>query len=85
MTRYEMLNEHLHVIHVMEALDLPKLKSKSKALGDAASTGNILQFKRIYDTLPNVDIQDLNGLARKKFPAEFKASQKQMNQQLKKM
>jgi hypothetical protein len=83
MTRTEMLDEHLNVIHIMEELDLPKLKSKSKALGDAAATGNILKFKRIYDTMPEINIGDLKGVARKKFPAEFKESEKYINTQLK--
>jgi hypothetical protein len=78
-----MLDEHLNVIHIVENLDIPKLKSKASALGDAASTGNVLKFKRIYDTLPTIDMVDLNGVARKKFPSEFKQSEKDINTKLK--
>lgn len=84
MTRTEMLDEHLNVIHILEALDLPKMKSKSKALGDAAATGNILKFKKIYDQMPEVNMGDLQGVARKKYPSEFKESEKYINIQLKK-
>ncbi len=84
MTRGDMLNEHLNTIHIMEAFDFSKLKSKSKALGDAAANGNILAFNRVYSQLPDVKSNDLKTIARKKYPAEFKEAVKYINVKLKK-
>ncbi len=84
MTRYDMLNEHLNVIHVIEQLDLSKIKSKVKNIGDAAASGNILAFNRVMDTIPDISIDELKSVARKRLASEYKASEKYIDMKIKK-
>ncbi len=39
MDRYDMLNEHLNIIYIVEALNFSGIKDKSKAMSNAAATG----------------------------------------------
>jgi hypothetical protein len=79
-----MLNEHLNVIYIIEELNLSKLKSQAKKLGDAAASGNILKVNQIFDTIPSISIDQLKLVARKKFNREYKESEKDININLKK-
>jgi hypothetical protein len=80
-----MLNEHLNVIHVIEQLNFSALKGKVKQIGDAASSGNILKFRQIMDTVPDIPLDKLGGVARKKFAPEYRESEKYINTKAKKI
>lgn len=84
MNQSNMLNEHLNVIYIIEELNLSKLKSQAKKLGDAAASGNILKVNQIFDTIPSISIDQLKLVARKKFNREYKESEKDININLKK-
>jgi hypothetical protein len=84
MTQADMLNEHLNVIYIIEDLNLSKLKSQAKKIGDAASSGNILRIKKVFDSLPNIPLNDLKLTAKKKFGSEYKQSEKYVDVKLKK-
>lgn len=84
MTRHDMLNEHLNVIHIIEQLNFSKLKSKSKEMTAAALSGDILQFNRIMDTMPDFSLDQLKSLARKKFGADYKKNEKYVDIKMKK-
>jgi hypothetical protein len=79
-----MLNEHLNVIHIIEQLNFSKLKSKIKQIGDAATSGNILRIKKTFDTVPDIPIEDLKIVARKKFASEYKKSEIRVSKHIKK-
>jgi hypothetical protein len=83
MTQADMLNEHLNVIYIIEDLNLSKLKSQAKKIGDAASSGNILRIKKVFDSLPNIPLNDLKLTAKKKFGLNIKAKTKDPELQLK--
>jgi len=84
MTRYDMLNEHLNVIHVIEQLNFSNLKSKAKQIGDAAASGNILAFNRMMDTIPDISLDQLKSVARKKFGSDYKKNEKYIDIKMKK-
>lgn len=84
MNQSNMLNEHLNVIYIIEDLNLSKLKSQAKKIGDAAASGNILKVNQIFDTIPSISIDQLKLVARKKFNREYKESEKDININLKK-
>lgn len=84
MTRYDMLNEHLNVIHVIEQLNFSKLKSKVKQIGDAAASGNILAFNRVMDTIPDISLDQLKSVSRKKFGPDYKKNEKYIDINMKK-
>ncbi len=84
MTRHDMLNEHLEIIHVVEALNFSNIKSKSKAIGGAAATGNILKMNQVFDTIPDIPLNSLNATFRKKFPSEYKSSDLEVSKKVKK-
>lgn len=79
-----MLNEHLHTIYFLNELDLAKIKAKAKQISTIANTGNILKLKQVFDTVPDASLGDLTSVARKKFPADYKNSEKLINIKLKK-
>ncbi len=84
MTRHDMLNEHLDVIHIIEQLNFSKFKSKSKEIGDAAASGNILNFKRVMNTMPDFSLDQLKLVARKKFSSNYNKSEKYIDTKIKK-
>ena len=84
MTRDEMLNEHLQVIYFLNELDLTKIKAKAKQISTIANTGNILRLKQVFDTIPDTSLEGLTSVARKKFPSDYKKSEKEINVKLKK-
>ncbi len=84
MNQSNMLNEHLNMIYIIEDLNLSKLKSQAKKIGDAAASGNILKVNQIFDTIPDISIDQLKLVARKKFNREYKESEKNININLKK-
>lgn len=79
-----MLNEHLNVIHVIEQLNFSNLKSKAKQIGDAAASGNILAFNRMMDTIPDISLDQLKSVARKKFGSDYKKNEKYIDIKMKK-
>ena len=83
MTRTEMLNENLTAINILEDINLSKIKSKSQQISGAAASGNILKVNQIFDTLPDVSIDSLKTLLRKKFPGEYKNSEMIVSKKIK--
>jgi len=85
MTQADMLNEHLNVIYIIEELNFSKLKSKAKEIGNAISSGNIIRVKRVFDNIPDISLDQLKSLARKKSGVDYKKNEKYTDMKLKKV
>ena len=83
MTRYNMLNEHLNMIYIVEDLNLPKIKARIKQIGAAVASRNILRFKQVFDAIPQSSISELSSVARKKMGPQYRESEKYVDMKMK--
>jgi len=78
-----MLNEHINMINILEDINLSKIKSKSQQISSTAASGNILKMNQVFNTLPDVSIESLKTISRKKYPSEYKNSEMMVSKKLK--
>ena len=83
MTRDDMLNEHINMINILEDINLSKIKSKTQQISSTAASGNILKMNQVFNTLPDVSIESLKTISRKKYPSEYKNSEMMVSKKLK--
>ena len=85
MNQSNMLNEHLNMIYIIEAINFSKIKSKAKDITSAAKSGNILKFNGIFRGMKEPSSEDMTSVAKSKFGPEYKESVKHIDKKGKKL